>query len=273
MIRQQIHFTFNSLSKYHYFRNGITFDNKPLMEQEKKYLLQSLYPPLMFIIVIWVIRLGEMFSGVDLGFLGIYPQTAKGLIGLVTSPLIHSGISHLFANTVPLFVLGACLFYFYREIAFKTFVLIYFLTGISVWLGGREAYHIGASGVVYGLASFLFFSGIFRRDIRLMAITMFVTFIYGSMVWGVFPEMFPEKNISWESHLWGLVVGMVLAFYYRKEGPQKKKYDWEDEEDTEEEEMEAKIAAFEEYYNKTRPQKDDPDNISIKYHLRDNQDE
>jgi membrane associated rhomboid family serine protease len=240
------------------------------MEQEKKHLLQSLYPPGLFLIAIWIIWLGEWLSGIDLGFLGIYPLTAKGLTGIITGPLIHANLSHLFANSVPLFILGACLFYFYREIAYKTFVLIYLLTGISVWLGAREAYHIGASGIVYGLASFLFFSGIFRRDIRLMAITMFVTFLYGSMVWGIFPEMFPEKNISWESHLWGLIVGMVLAFYFRKEGPQKKKYDWEDEED-DEDEFEKKQAAFEEYYRKTRMNGKDPDNINIKYHYRDNQ--
>jgi membrane associated rhomboid family serine protease len=137
----------------------------------------------------------------------------------------------LFANSVPLFVLGGSLFYFYREISVKTFLLIYFITGVCVWMGAREAYHIGASGVVYGLASFLFFSGIFRRDGRLLAITMLVTFLYGSMVWGIFPDVYPEENISWESHLWGLITGMILAFYFRKLGPQQKKYDWEYEED------------------------------------------
>ncbi len=114
--------------------------------------------------------------------------------------------------------------------------MIYFLTGLLVWLGAKEAYHIGASGVVYGLASFLFFSGIIRKDVRLMAITLFVAFIYGSLIWGIFPEFFPNQNVSTESHFWGLVVGFVLAFYYRKKGPQKKKYDWEYEEDEEENE-------------------------------------
>ena len=130
-------------------------------------------------------------------------------------------------------VLGGCLFYFYKEIAVKIFILIYLITGLCVWFGAREAYHIGASGVVYGLASFLFLSGIIRRDGRLLAITLLVTFLYGSLVWGVFPDFYPEKNISFESHFWGLIVGVILALYFRKLGPQRKKYDWEEEEEFE----------------------------------------
>ena len=203
------------------------------MNVEKKKILRSLVVPSLFILLLWVIRIGEILTNTDLGFLGIYPRSTNGLIGIITSPLIHANLKHLFANSVPLFVLGGTLFYFYREISVKTVLLIYFITGISVWMGAREAYHIGASGVVYGLASFLFFSGIFRRDIRLLAITMLVAFLYGSMVWGIIPDFFPEKNISWESHFWGLITGLVLAFYFRKTGPQRKKYDWEDEEDEE----------------------------------------
>jgi membrane associated rhomboid family serine protease len=200
------------------------------MNPEKKKILRSLVIPSLFILLLWIIKLGEIFTNTDLGFLGVYPRAVSGLTGIITSPLIHGDLKHLFANSVPLFVLGGSLFYFYREISIKTLLLIYFISGVCVWMGAREAYHIGASGVVYGLASFLFFSGIFRRDGRLLAITMLVTFLYGSMVWGVFPDMFPEENISWESHFWGLVTGMILAFYFRKLGPQKKKYEWEDEE-------------------------------------------
>ncbi|MBN2172974.1 MAG: rhomboid family intramembrane serine protease [Bacteroidales bacterium] len=170
-----------------------------------------------------------MISHLDLGVLGVYPRHAFGLIGILTSPLIHENLKHLFANTIPLFVLGSTLFYFYKEISFRVFFIIYFLTGLAVWAGAREAYHIGASGVIYGLASFLFFSGIFRKAVNLLAITMLVTFLYGSMVWGIFPELFPEQNISWESHFWGLVIGLILAFYYRKQGPQRKIYEWENE--------------------------------------------
>ncbi|MBC8485531.1 MAG: rhomboid family intramembrane serine protease [Bacteroidetes bacterium] len=203
------------------------------MNQEKKNILQSLLPPLLFILLLWVIKAGETVTHTELGFLGIYPLKSTGLIGIITSPLIHSDFKHLFANSIPLLVLGGCLFYFYKEIAVKIFILIYIITGLCVWFGAREAYHIGASGVVYGLASFLFLSGIIRRDGRLLAITLLVTFLYGSLVWGVFPDFYPEKNISFESHFWGLIVGVILALYFRKLGPQRKKYDWEEEEEFE----------------------------------------
>jgi len=200
------------------------------MDSETQKIFRSLLFPSLFVILLWVIKLGEIATQLDLGFLGVLPRKLPGLIGILTSPLIHSDLKHLFANSIPLFVLGGCLFYFYKEIAVRTFLLIYIITGICVWVGAREAYHIGASGVVYGLAAFLFFSGIFRRDAKLLAITMLVTFLYGSMVWGIFPDFFPDRNISFESHFWGLVVGAILAFYFRKLGPQRKKYEWEDEE-------------------------------------------
>lgn len=211
------------------------------MADEKKEIIKSVTFPFIFLLLIWVIKLGEMFSNTDLGYLGVYPHKLSGLIGIITSPLIHSDIKHLSANSVPLFILGGTLLFFYKKIAFKVFAVIYILSGICVWLGAREAYHIGASGVVYGLAGFLFFSGIFRREKIQMVITLLVTFLYGSMVWGIFPDFYPEENISYESHFWGLTVGSLLAFYYRKQGPQRKKYNWEIEEELEaQEELERK---------------------------------
>jgi len=203
------------------------------MSNEKRYILKSLLIPAYFIILLWIIKLGEIITHTDLYFLGIYPQHLKGIIGIITAPLIHGDLKQLSANSVPIFVLGGCLFYFYKEIAVRTTILIWLITGLTVWVGARESYHIGASGIVYGLAGFLFFSGIFRRDNRLLAITMLVTFLYGSLVWGIFPEFYPEKNISYESHFWGLVIGSILAFYYRNQGPKPKKYNWEIEEEME----------------------------------------
>jgi len=202
------------------------------MIHEKRKIIQSLYFPMLFVALIWIIRLGEMVTQIDLGFLGVYPRKLHGLIGILTSPLLHADLKHIFANSIPLLVLGGCLFYFYKELAVKTFLWIYVITGLCVWTGGREAYHIGASGVVYGLAAFLFFSGIIRRDGKLLAITLLVTFLYGSMVWGIFPDFFPDQNISFESHFWGMVTGAILAVYFRKIGPQKPKYDWEEEDET-----------------------------------------
>lgn len=202
---------------------------------EKKRLIYSLFFPTVFLLVIWSVAIAEYLSGLNFAAYGLWPRTAHGSIGILTSPLIHGDFNHLFANSVPLFVLGASLFYFYRSIAFRVFILIYLFTNIWVWGMAREAYHIGASGIVYGLASFLFVSGLVRKEPRLMAISMFVAFLYGSFIWGIFPELFPEKNISWEGHLMGLLAGIIFAIYFRRKGPQKKRYSWEFEEEDDDE--------------------------------------
>lgn len=192
--------------------------------------------PSLFILLLWIIKLSEILFHFDLYFLGIKPLSAEGLPGIITSPLIHGDMKHLFANSIPLFVLGSVLFYFYRSFSVRIVALVWIMTGLWVWVGGRESWHIGASGLVYGIASFLFLSGILKGDTRLLAITLLVTFLYGSMVWGIFPDFFPERNISWESHLWGLAAGAILAVFYRKQGPQRKKYEWEMEEEEREQE-------------------------------------
>jgi membrane associated rhomboid family serine protease len=201
------------------------------MNAEKNYFLKSLTFPLLILIVMWLVKLIEYNWNLDFVKLGILPLKAMGLLGIITSPFIHENFQHLISNSLPLFLLTLSLFYFYKGIAVRVFILIYLIDGICVWLSGRDAYHIGASGIVYGLASFLFFSGIIRRDSRLAAITLLIAFLYGSMVWGIFPDFFPDKNISFESHLWGLIAGVVFAIYYKKQGPQRKKYSWEIEEE------------------------------------------
>ena len=206
------------------------------MNEERGKIIESLIYPALFVVILWLVKIFEVTFKTDLSQYGLQPLHLKGLMGIITSPLLHEGFSHLFANSVPLFLLGALLFYFYREIAWKILILIYLLTGIWVWVFARgNAVHIGASGVVYGLAAFLFLSGIIRRETKLMAITLLTAFLYGGMVWGIFPQFFPMKQISWESHLMGLLAGSVLAIYYRKSGPQRKKYEWEDEGEEDEE--------------------------------------
>ena len=202
------------------------------MNEEKRKILRSLIFPAILVIIIWIVKIVEVTFNINLAVYGLIPLNARGLIGILTSPFLHEGFAHLFGNSVPLFLLGALLFYFYRELAWRILLLIYLVTGIWVWVFARgSGIHIGASGVVYGLAAFLFLSGILRREGKLMAITLLIAFLYGGMVWGVFPQFFPREHISWESHLMGLLAGTILAIYYRKTGPQRIKYDWEDEED------------------------------------------
>jgi len=190
--------------------------------------------PFAFVIFLWLIKAADVIWDMGMNDYGLYPLKAKGLLGIITSPLLHAGFSHLFANTVPLLVLGSLLFYFYRPLAWNVFFLVWLMTGVWVWVFARgNAAHIGASGIIYGLASFLFLSGIIRREQKLMIITLLVTFLYGSLLWGFFPQFFPKEHISWESHLMGFLSGALLAIYYRKSGPQRKVYEWNDEEEEE----------------------------------------
>ncbi|MDA3781296.1 MAG: rhomboid family intramembrane serine protease, partial [Bacteroidales bacterium] len=204
------------------------------MSIEKKRFLHSLIFPSFFVSFIWLVKITELVLNIDFSFLGIFPLAAKGLPGIISAPFIHANIEHLFANTIPIFVLGVGLFYFYNKIAYKVFFLIFLFSNIWLWFGGREAYHIGASGIIYGLAFFLFVSGMIRKNINLMAISLLVVFLYGSMVWGLLPI---KPKISWEGHLFGAISGIILAIYYKDRGPKRKVYNWELEEEFDEEEI------------------------------------
>jgi len=211
--------------------------HNPISEEafyRKKFFLSLIIPGIL-VFFMWLTRIIELLFEIDLVHFGIYPLTLKGLPGILFSPFIHEDFRHLFNNSLPVLMLSVALFYFYSEIAFRIFSLTYILTGVLVWIGGRGAWHIGASGLVYGLASFLFFSGIIRKYYRLTALSMLIVFLYGEMVWGLFPGIY--KNISWESHMLGFASGIFLALLYRNEGPQRPVYDWMEEEQEEEEEV------------------------------------
>jgi len=194
--------------------------NKPPYNKtfEKLKLKHSLLFPVAFLFVIWMVKLFEWGLGLDLYYLGIFPLHTKGLPGILTSPLIHKDFSHLMANSIPFLVLSWGIFYFYRPLSYRIFFLCYLTSNVLVWLGAREAYHIGVSGLVYAFASFLFFSGIIRNHYRLIAISFVVVFLYGGLFWGVFPIL---KDVSWEGHLYGGFSGMIYALAYRNQGPQK----------------------------------------------------
>ncbi len=181
-------------------------------------------------VIIWLVQLAQAFLQEDWSYYSLYPRSIHGLIGILTAPLLHAGWEHLIGNTLPLLVLSYLLFNSYREIAGKIFWMTFFLNGILLWLFAREAFHLGASGLVYGLASFLLFSGLIRKHPQLAMISFLVIFLYGSMVWGVFPF---DPHVSWEAHLYGGLTGLILSIVYRKEGPQPRKF-FEDEKEEEE---------------------------------------
>ena len=210
------------------------------MIEEKKRFIDSVIYPVVFVLIIWLVKIIETFYQTSFYQFGIEPKSVRGLQGIFFSPFIHGDFNHLISNTLPLLALGVALFYFYRSIAVKVFFFSWLVTGFWVWVMARPSFHIGASGLIYSLAGFLFASGVVRKHPRLMAISLLVVFIYGGMVWGIFPF---KERVSWESHLMGLLCGLLLAYFFRQHGPQRAKYSWEIEEEMEELEELAASAA------------------------------
>jgi len=180
--------------------------------------------------IMWVVFFIDYNFPVEFYKYGLYPLKASGLIGIFTSPFIHStqDFSHILNNSVPMFILSWLLFYHYRTIATRSFLFIYFFTGITMWFLARDSYHIGMSGVIYGLTSFLVVSGFVRKNMKVAAISLIVIFLYGSMVWGIFPT---KVGVSWEAHAMGLLSGVLIAIFFRHDGPQPAKLWYEVEEE------------------------------------------
>jgi len=178
----------------------------------------------------WLVFALDYLFGLKLYEYGLRPQEWSGLWGILTSPFLHStrDFGHILNNSIPAFLLTWLLFYHYRKIATKSFLWILLLTGLGTWIIGKPSYHIGMSGVIYGLTGFLVFSGFFRKTMRVAAISLFVVFIYGSLIWGVFPV---QVGVSWEGHLSGLIAGILVAIVFREQGPQPAKLRYEIEEE------------------------------------------
>jgi len=185
--------------------------------------LEIILYPILLILVLWVIYWGEFYSPIDLIHFGIMPRTLSGLSGVFFSPLLHStnDIFHLINNTFPIFILTIALLYYYRKIAFQVFFLSWFLSGILTWMIAKNegSFHIGISSIIYSLVCFLFVSGVLGKQKQLQAVSLLIVFIYGSLVWGVFPM---EEKVSWQGHLGGSITGIALAAYYYEVPTNKK---------------------------------------------------
>jgi len=200
-----------------------------LMKNQFGSIFEAIFYPATLVVIMWLVFWGDhLFSSIDFYKFGIMPGDEKSVKGILFMPLIHSKneIGHIINNTPPTFVLLAAIIYYYRDIALKVFVLSWIFTGIGVWVFAENmnSFHIGMSGVVYAMAAFLFISGVLRKYKPLQSISLFVAFIYGGMIWGVFPT---ETHVSWEGHLAGLITGVLLALIYKKHGPQAPKYMYE----------------------------------------------
>lgn len=168
--------------------------------------------PLYIIGSMWMIHIGQVIMGVRFIGLGVYPRKLEGAIGILSAPFIHGSFQHLISNSVPLFFLITLLFLAYRRSSWIALTLIYIGTGIGMWLFVRPSFHIGASGVVYGLVSFMFWTGVFRKNIRSIAISLAILFLYSGYIWGIFPG---ESGVSWDGHLIGAIVGIMVAYLLR----------------------------------------------------------
>lgn len=201
---------------------------------EKKRMWLALLPSVVCVALVWLsFALGqtELFES-SISRWGIMPRELAGLKGIILSPFIHSSLSHVWSNTLPLLILIWFLFYFYSKIAFQAFVYLWLMSGLLTWVIGRGAYHVGASGVVFALLFFLFLSGLLRKYTPLIAVSLVVIFIYGSTIWSIFPiTEWIDSSISWEGHLSGTLSGLILAVIFRKEGPQRPIHVWEEDED------------------------------------------
>ncbi|MBO4984119.1 MAG: rhomboid family intramembrane serine protease [Bacteroides sp.] len=204
------------------------------MKPEIRRILLSAAIPLFLLLVLYLLKFLEIGMGWDFKPLGVYPLEQRGVFGIFAHPLVHSSLRHLLANTLPFFFLSWCLFYFYRDIAPYIFYAIWIGCGLLTFCIGKPGWHIGASGIIYGLAFFLFFSGLFRKHVPLIALSLLITFLYGGLWWNMFPH-FAKATTSWEGHLSGAIAGTLCAIFFKGKGPQRPN-PFADEEEGDEEE-------------------------------------
>jgi membrane associated rhomboid family serine protease len=245
---------------------------------ERTRIRVSFFFPLLFLFIAYMVKLNEWFFGVSAAELGIEPLKISGLAGIVLSALLHGDFAHLYANTLPLLLLGTALFYYYRDLALRVFILSWLLSGLLTWLFARSGIHIGASGLIYSLAAFHLLSAALRRNKLLIGFAFVVVFLYGSLLWGIFPAFDLKGDISWEGHLMGMLSGIALALLYiRKELPWiEENHPIEDEEEDDDEDDNPEDVGREDHNLKGDPQSPgDPDLLDpqarayqIHYHYR-----
>ena len=183
---------------------------------------------LWFVGLLWFIHITSVLFGLELIHFGVYPGALTGFKGILFAPLIHGSFAHVFSNTLPLLVMGTAMLLGYPRSSKFVFPVVYFGVGLLVWLFGRESFHVGASGINFGLLAFVFVIGALRWDKKAIALSCLVFFMYGSMIWGILPT---EPGVSFESHFFGAAIGALCAIIFRNVDakPPEKHYDWEDE--------------------------------------------
>lgn len=182
------------------------------MGENERTIFRQLLFPIGVVVLMWLVKILEVSKGTKFTRWGIFPRDWDGVMGIVTAPFIHSDWQHLMSNSLPMLMLMGIVMVFYKRVALASIIIITVLTGFTVWLFARESYHVGASGVVYGLIAFLSCKGIFRRNIKSIILSLCILVIYGGYLEGIAPT---KEGISWESHLFGLLVGVFTAFLFK----------------------------------------------------------
>lgn len=192
-----------------------------ILPQDKQKLLDALLWSSIFILLFIISFYGSRYLNVSLSNLGVEPRTWKGILNMPTMLFVHASTEHLWNNTLAFFILTTTIFFFYYDIAIPTFLIMWVFSPIILLVIGRDNVHVGASVLIYAEFAFLFFSGIFRRNLNTKRISMAVGFVYGYTVWYMFPI---EQQVSWEGHISGFICGIMLAWYFRKQGPPEPVY-------------------------------------------------
>ncbi|MFD1063864.1 rhomboid family intramembrane serine protease [Winogradskyella litorisediminis] len=248
-----------------------------MSQQQFRYSNSVIAYPLLLVFSIWLVFWYQVRIDSGIRNFGIHPKEVDGLLGIFTSPFLHSGISHLYNNSIPLLILSMALFFFYKKIAWRVLFFGMILSGLLTWLIAKNGNHIGASGVIYMLVSFLFFKGIIAKYYRLIALSLIIIFLYGSMIWYVFPI---KDGMSWEGHLSGLLTGLCLAFIFRSNVAKPEKYLWEEENYDEKDDPFMKhfdengnFIEFEDEYDILGELEDKKPQININYIYKNNSEE
>lgn len=199
------------------------------MASPRRNIFKLIQFPIYLVASIWIIHILNASGALNFRNFGLLPRDVDGIIGIFTAPFIHGSFQHLMSNSVPLFVMTFLIVFFYKRIAYQSILLIYVLTGFAVWAFARDnVMHIGASGVVYGLVAFVFWTGIFRRNVKSIILALIIVTFYSGLFLGIMPT---QQGISWESHLFGGLVGILVAFWMKDdiEKDERQEDPWKDE--------------------------------------------
>jgi membrane associated rhomboid family serine protease len=232
------------------------------MNQDRKKFFGSLAIPALLVTLMWVVKVAEMAFSIDLSPWGLIPKTTHGLVGILTLPFLHGSWEHLLTNTSAVLVLGTALYYCYPTLAHRIMLISWLASGLLTWcIGNPGSIHVGASALIYALNLFLIVSGFIRGNRLLIVISLIMVFLYGSFIWGMIPALAKPQNISWEGHLSGGIVGVILAVIYRKKGPQKEEHHWEDDDNDDSDD----VSGGKPYWDVPTPSDED---LTVEYRFR-----